>query len=236
MEKISELLGNLNWLTIAVLIFMIFFAVRGPKRGFLLTLFGVVSLVVALLGSHLISPVITNWVLESEKVVAFYTDKVEEDVDLENETAKEEQAASVAELSLPEALKNAILQDNSKSAYSELGVENFKNYVIYRIAAMMIRAVVYVVTFVILFVAVALIIRAMDLIAKLPVLKGANQAAGLLLGVAEGFLLLWIGCIVLTMFASKEWAGKAFEMIEQSVILSKIYNNNLLLTAITILF
>ncbi|MBQ4473058.1 MAG: CvpA family protein [Lachnospiraceae bacterium] len=227
------MLEGFNILTIAVLAFLVFTAIRGYRKGFLVTVLGITALVISLLAAHIGAPIVTQMLLKDEKIVERVMEKVDRDVDVKDSTDKADQADQIAALPLPESLKQAILNDNSKSTYSDLGLEGFKEYVVYRIAGMILHALAFVGIFLIFRVATWLIIRTLDLISRLPVLHELNRAAGLLAGVMRGFLVIWVLCIVLTIFAGSSWAGAVFSQIEESVILNKIYNNNLLLYAIT---
>ena len=63
----------------------------------------------------------------------------------------------------------------------------------------------------------------------LPILHGLNKTAGLLLGLGEGVVLLWIFFIVITVCASTRGGAQLLKMTAQSGILSWLYHNNLLL-------
>ena len=84
----------------------------------------------------------------------------------------------------------------------------------------------------ILFVAVNLTIRVlirwMDLIARLPILSGINQIAGALLGGIQGLTVLWAGCVLADLCSQTEWAIAVLEQIQQSAWLSFLYHNNLI--------
>ena len=229
----SKMLEGINVLTIAVIVFLVFCALRGYQKGFLVTVLGIAALIVSLAAAHVAAPVVTEILLNDERVMERITEKVERDVDVEDTTNKAEQAESIAALPIPEALKQAILNDNSKSTYADLGLAGFRDYVIYRIARMVLQALVFVVLFLVFRLLTWLIIRVLDLVSKLPLLNELNKAAGLFSGVMRGFLIVWVLCIVLTVFAGTSWAGAVFAQIEESVILSKIYTHNLLLKAIT---
>jgi hypothetical protein len=64
------------------------------------------------------------------------------------------------------------------------------------------------------------------------VLKELNQLAGGAVGLLEGLLAFWIFCTVVAIFSSTGWAQKIYEMINQSAVLSTLYNGNLILKTI----
>lgn len=73
------------------------------------------------------------------------------------------------------------------------------------------------------------IVFSLGIVSHLPILHGLNKTAGLLLGLGEGVVLLWIFFIVITVCASTRGGAQFLKMTAQSGILSWLYHNNLLL-------
>lgn len=73
------------------------------------------------------------------------------------------------------------------------------------------------------------IVFSLGIVSHLPILHGLNKTAGLLLGFAEGVVLVWIFFVVITVCASTSVGGQLLKMTAQSSILSWFYRNNLLL-------
>lgn len=73
------------------------------------------------------------------------------------------------------------------------------------------------------------IVFSLGIVSHLPILHGLNKTAGLLLGSAEGVVLVWIFFVVITVCASTSVGGQLLKMTAQSSILSWLYRNNLLL-------
>ena len=224
---------GINVLTIVVIAFLVFCAWRGYKKGFLMTVVGIVSVIVSLFAANLFTPAVTDLVMHNERVLEKLSLHVEENLEMEDSTDKAKQAELIEALPLPESLKQSVLNENSKTTYAEVGVDSFRDYVVYRVAGFVLKAIVFLVLFVIFRLLTLWIGHALDLVSRLPGLNELNRTAGLLAGALRGFLLLWVLCLVLTVFAATPTAGQIFAQIEESVILSKIYNNNLLLRAVT---
>lgn len=73
------------------------------------------------------------------------------------------------------------------------------------------------------------IVFSLGIVSRLPILHGLNKTAGLLLGFAEGVVLVWIFFVIITVCASTGTGGRLLKMTAQSGILSWLYRNNLLL-------
>lgn len=86
----------------------------------------------------------------------------------------------------------------------------------------------YILAFIISSVALAVVCNVLDIAAKLPVLHEINQTAGLLVGLVEGLLDVWIAFIVLDLFAETEWGTVLLNMVHSSELVSIFYENNLL--------
>lgn len=73
------------------------------------------------------------------------------------------------------------------------------------------------------------IVYSLGIVSHLPILHGLNKTAGLLLGFAEGVVLVWIFFVVITIAASTEVGSQLLKMTADSSILSWLYRENLLL-------
>ena len=64
---------------------------------------------------------------------------------------------------------------------------------------------------------------------KVPGLSFLNRLAGAAFGLLQQMLVLWILFLIVAIFSYTSWGGAAYKIINQSVWLSELYNNNLLL-------
>ena len=69
----------------------------------------------------------------------------------------------------------------------------------------------------------------LDMMSRIPVVNGLNKIGGFIFGLLNGVVYLWIACIIITIFSATAWGQYIFAQINDSVILSFIYNNNYLL-------
>jgi hypothetical protein len=56
---------------------------------------------------------------------------------------------------------------------------------------------------------------------------------GLAVGAAQGLIIVWIGCLVITAFGDKAWAQEAFRQINDNKLLTFIYENNPIIFLVT---
>ena len=90
-----------------------------------------------------------------------------------------------------------------------------------------------VISLVATYVVVRLILRtAMSSLYVLTIVQGLsflNRLAGAAFGLLQQMLVLWILFLIVAIFSYTSWGGAAYKIINQSVWLSELYNNNLLL-------
>ena len=138
----------------------------------------------------------------------------------------------IEKLSIPKVLKKDLTENDNKSKYEELGAANFQEYASTYVAYSIINSITYVVVFIIILSLLKIITHALNLLTKLPVIHTLNKLGGLGVGVLEGFIIVWIGFVALTMFCSTDFGTEVLKQIEKSVWLSYLYDNNLILNAV----
>lgn len=220
----------MNWLAIVVLVILGGYALNGHRRGFIRTVFTLFSTIIALILTSWVSPVISKELQKNEKVMGFVTEKVEKVITFSEAGNKiTDQVNFINKLPLPAIMKHTLIENNTKDVYTAMAVDNFKDYISNSMARIIINAVVFLVIVLFITIGLALLCETMDIISKLPLINGLNKTAGLLAGLLHGIVVVWIGCIFLTVLSSTQWGKSLFELINSSAFLSTVYNNNLLL-------
>lgn len=220
----------MNWLAIVVLVILAGYALNGHRRGFIRTVFTLFSTIIALILTSWVSPVISKELQKNDKVMGFVTEKVEKVITFSEAGNKiTDQVNFINKLPLPAIMKHTLIENNTKDVYTAMAVDNFKDYISNSVARIIINAVVFLVIVLFITIGLALLCETLDIISKLPLINGLNKTAGLLAGLLHGIIVVWIGCIFLTILSSTQWGKSIFELINSSAFLSTVYNNNLLL-------
>lgn len=224
----------MNWLLIAVILFLAYSAYKGHKDGFIRTVFSVFSVIAALILSGLFSPVVGKAVRNNKKIYNTIEKHVSKNLKLDKDMKKKSgQKKAIEKLSLPGSLKTALIENNNDEIYRALKIDDFKKYVSHYITNVIINSGAYLVTFFLIITALFILANALNLITRLPVINGLNKTAGFLTGILKGLVLLWIFCILLTTVSGTKFGLAIYGMINDSWILSRIYDNNLLLKGVT---
>ncbi|NBK93943.1 CvpA family protein [bacterium 1XD21-13] len=126
-----------------------------------------------------------------------------------------------------------VLQNTVASGDTEL-LETFRmigleDMVSGYLADIILKVAAFLITFFLVSVLIQGIVFSLGIVAKLPVLHGLNKTAGMLLGLGEGILFVWIFFFVVTVCAGTKLGGTLLWMIADSDLLAWIYRKNLLL-------
>lgn len=97
------------------------------------------------------------------------------------------------------------------------------------LADLALHAAAFLITFLLVSVLIQGVVFSLGIVAKLPVLRGLNKTAGMVLGLAEGILCVWIFFFGVTVCMGTKTGGELLWMIADSSLLSWIYRRNLLL-------
>jgi len=224
----------MNVLTIIVLIIFLVFILNGYRKGFIRKFASMFFFIAASVLVYLATPHISSFLKNYTPVYKVIEDKCEQafltdDGNAEEETSQLEQIKFIENLEIPEVLQKQLTSNNNKSVYENLAVESFKNYIVSYLATLILNIISYVVTFILVSVILRLAIKALDVMAKLPIIHGINQFLGLFLGLLQGVLVVWLIFLVITIFSSTSAGRQLLLMVSESPILTFIYDSNLLL-------
>lgn len=177
------------------------------------------------------APQITGYLKQNTGIHQTLEDGVRKAMGFDELTDVEEPARQrelIEGLSLPEQIKEALLENNNYEAYDILGVQTFSDYISGYLANGILNIISFLLLFAVVFAVIHLITGWLDLVAKLPILSGINKLAGALLGAAEGLFVLWLLFLLVTAFAGTAFGKTMIEQIDSSKWLSFLYDNNIL--------
>ncbi len=184
------------------------FAVYGGKRGLFRALSGLLAVVVALVGAGIIAATFTTPV--TKIVTPLIAGHIEEKV--ENAMAVQSAGSGVqmpeADTEDPSAIQDLLailgLDDEVRSRLAEEVQEKVRDTgasiaaaVVESMARSFIYGTLYILSFAVLLLLMKVLIGAMDLVLKLPLLRGLNTLGGAAVGLVEGALLLFLAVWVL---------------------------------------
>ncbi|MBE5957525.1 MAG: hypothetical protein E7254_01510 [Lachnospiraceae bacterium] len=234
-----------NYIFAGVVAFIILMTIIGYVRGLVKSVFSLLSVVIVLTIVTILTPIARDMVKETpvytsiRKSIVVYFEKTvgaAKDNDDFKGLGVKEQKNVIEELSLPQNIKDSLVKNNTEIGYKELKVDNFVDYIVVSITDKIVDSIVFIVLLIFVSIAVGIVINLLDLVAKLPVIDFFNKGGGAIFGFATALLFIWIICIIITAFGATEQGQKLLAIIDDNVLLSLIYNYNLLELAISSLF
>ncbi len=221
----------MNWLLLVVVVFIGYHVFDGIHRGFIRKAVSAVSLVLTLALVTYLTPLITNFIVEKTPLYGNLQEKCSElfiNTDYD-ESIKTDQVLMIENMDLPENIKELLLENNNHEAYEILEVSAFREYIGAYLANMIIHALTYLISFIIVWTAIRLVLLALDVVAMLPILHGLNKLAGGVLGFVFGVALVWIAFLVVTIFCNGDVGQTFFALICESPALLFLYNQNIIM-------
>lgn len=226
-----------HWLEIAAAVYLLGMVLYGHYRGFIRLAVSTAAMLIVLIAVKLAIPYVTDWIKNDTPVYELMKknmteriglDEILEQMHLTEEIQREDEWKVIENIPVPDLIKEKLAENNNTEVYKEMGVYYFQEYVIGYLADMILKAVIFVLLYVLGYIGLRLIVKWMDLITRLPIISGMNQIAGAFLGGAQAMLVIWIICILITAM-SGTGIGRSFTaQIAASGWLTWIYEHNLL--------
>lgn len=222
-----------QWLSIGAGVFLIGMILYGHCRGFLKQCVSLGALILTIVIVKVATPYMTSFIKENPSIRQSAANAILnisgwEEPSMEGAGLPSSQRLVIEQLNLPQSVKDVLLENNNSEIYSMLGVDAFAEYVSMYLADMLINAVASIILFIAAFIVIHMIVRWLDLIARLPILYGLNHIAGALLGLIQGLLLLWVACFVLNLFSTTPVGEMLEEQIYASTWLTFLYRYNVI--------
>lgn len=216
-----------NWLEISVAAYLLIMVLYGHYRGAIRMAVSVTALAATFVVVHMAMPHVTAFIKSGTPVYQWVAQEMEKKlIPEESPEVLPDGQRMLEQLNLPGELQE-LLSENIGDVEDVLNVEALINPIVDYLTETIISAVGFVVLFILIYIAIQLLIRWLDLVAKLPVLSGMNKIAGALLGGIQGLFFLYLALLLVTAFSTKPWAQVIISQIESSVWLSFLYRYNL---------
>ena len=233
-----------NWLLLTVGIVFLVCMIAGFVKGFLRIGLSLLSTILTLVLVSFLSPYVSDALMKQTPLENLTVDQIkslsesgwdklgitaQDILKVVGDLPKDTQIREIENSMLPQFLKDALLENNNTAIYEELDVTTFPEYVAAYISRMLLNVVSFLVTFLIAIILVSALMYAVNIIGELPLLGAINHLAGGVLGIGLGFIIVWIAFLVLTLIYTTEIGTTCYAMVEQSAILTFLYNHNPLL-------
>ncbi|MCL2350928.1 MAG: CvpA family protein [Firmicutes bacterium] len=209
-----------DWGTLGIIAAL---AAAGYARGFLKSVFGLVSLAVSYLLAWRLYPYVSVF-LRGTELYAFLQQSVAGFLKLDRVADAPQEALS--RLPLPDFLAHSIAANNNAEAYKVLGVETLGGYISGFFANALLNLISMALVFLAVFIVMRLISGLLGVASKLPVIGAFNRLGGLLFGIAEGVVLVWAVMAVITFAALRPGHEGLSGQVRSGPVAGWFYANN----------
>ena len=208
------------------------------RKGFIRAAFGFLPMAAALAGTHFVSPYVGKF-LRGTFLFDSLSGSIEDSMGLDKalqDGAMKTQTEIIEAMPLPDFLKEALMENNNPVIYQLLDVDSLKEYIAGFLANVCLNILSVILAFLLIYIAVTIVLNALHLFSKLPVLGLINHFMGFLIGAVKGLLFVWLGFILLTFFQCKANLNGLFVTMDATYLAKNLYENNILLQFILTIF
>lgn len=219
----------MNILTIIILAVFALCVFSGFKKGFLKTAFSLVSWIIVLVLCNFATPIVTDLLVQNTDIEVVVYETVHKNVmDFATQMA-EDNGVSDLEAALPAEIKDLLLGEHE--SFSEL-VLDAANLDLSPVVNGIIGILGFVVTVIVLRIAMVVVEFVLGVVAKLPLIGPMDKLLGIACGGAKGLIWCWVILAVVSVLAFTGVNTELAGYIAQSELLTWLQNNNVLLNLI----
>lgn len=232
----------MNWLLIGTGIIFLICMIVGYARGFIKIIVSFGTTILSIVLVIFLTPYTSKAIVSLTPIDEMVQEKcismmIPEGVDIDIsklpldkiELPRQKQIEMLEKADIPEFLKKGLIENNNNEAYRQLGVSNFIDYIGTYVSDIVVKIISFLITFIVVTIFIRAIIFALDIITALPVINGLNRIAGMLVGALIAIILVWIIFLAVTLFYSSDIGKECFKCIEDSKILTFLYEKNAIL-------
>ncbi len=142
------------------------------------------------------------------------------------------QINAIESLTLPQGLKNMLVDNNNSVIYELLNANSLQEYIAGYIANIILNIVTGILVFLIIVVIIKIATGTLQLAVKLPVVKQINGIGGGILGLFWGIMAVWTVMALSTVFIAAPFFADMVTAIDNSIIGKILYDNNLIMNVL----
>lgn len=215
----------MNWFYIVILFIAVLSTAQGIRKGLIRTIASTFFLGFAILLSVWLTP----YVGEGLKQYTPLEQKIREKCETFLQERNVLQFEQIDQLFLPKELTEKMAEDSAiwsdQMPQTENGQENLAGVM----TGMLLYLIAFLVAFAISYAVLQIVLRATDLVTKLPLIGFTNRLGGALVGIVRAVLIILVFFSVLPLFAHTTPGSFCIQEIEKDPWLSYLYTNNFLL-------
>lgn len=194
--------------------------ILGYRRGLIGVAFKIISFILAIFIAFILYKPVSNFIVNNTSVGDKIKAVVIERVKIQNDAEQEEETGE--ETSVGAYISNTL-------KYTTVDVANSA---IVAVAEQITMAIVNIMVFIIVYVLARIILMVtkglLDFVAGLPIIKQSNKIGGIIYGLLQGLLIVYLALAIISLVAISS-TSEIIELINKSVLGKIMYQNNLIL-------
>lgn len=222
----------MNLLLMIIVALALLLILHGYKRGLFKSAVSMMGILLAVFLTALIYPYVNMLICQyteiDEAIKAVLVKRLQIDIEDTGLTRAEEMKI-VEEIPLPENVKEWIIEHGNKENFIAYKAKGFSDYVAIYLTQLVMKGIAYVITCVVLMLAIWILIAVSDIITDIPIVHGIDKFGGILFGAAQALTLVWIFFIIITLLSAFEFGAVMMKMIEENAFLTWLYEKNIFL-------
>lgn len=152
------------------------------------------------------------------------------------EIPRQIQISAIENSNLPEVFKELLLSNNNSEMYQKLGATTFVEYISKYFSRLIINIFAFFITFIIATIVIRAIVFALDIVTSLPGLGLINRLLGAALGAGVAFIVIELLFVIVTVLYTTSFGMNMMKMIDESTLLSIIYDHNIVMKLMTSIY
>lgn len=220
-----------NWIDIVIAIIVLYNVVRGFSLGFIRSVMGIIGYVVAFWISKEYHNTVATYLLENFKSVAKMKINLIRSIEEMLSRSLDEGTASMTGVTL-EGSGIPFLEKLNVNDFVNANSSTTINDVAVKISDFIISGIGAILVFLTVLLLIKIIASVLNTIMELPILKGVNRFAGLLIGLVKGGLFVFVVMTLLAFLSPAIHDTVVMQALYQSKVGIVFYNNNIILALI----
>ena len=230
----------MHMLLVVVLVILAGFGLHGYIRGMVRVVFSLLAVFLTIGFATLLTPYIFEFFQTQtplydtfqEKCTEYLQDRAEEVLYQDNEKTdgkrKKKNDLTILGIKAPKELQDFLAENSAEQA-----VDLFQNTGLYKkvgkfLAEQILQRGAWVLSFILISIAMMILIHLLDLVSKLPGVNGINHLGGLVIGLVQGLVVVWILFLFVILLQDSEWGQQMLNSIQENFFLKLLYENNII--------
>lgn len=227
----------MNGLEIIALGIIILCSFAGYRTGFLRVIYSLFAWILVFTFVTWATPYLTDYLEENTTLYASVQEKCLNYMEKMAEEKLQEQAESATGgIWLPESLMEEITGSVVTTTDDILKSTGVYEEIASAIAHFIIEGIAFFITLIIAGIITHWISNILNLVSRIPILHRTNKVLGAGAGVIKGIVIIWLMLFIITLCGASESGRQLLTYVEESRILSYLYENNVLMQILMAFF